>query len=48
MQQKKNVRGYKYMYLSKYSPELNPIENFWSLVEEKRKEFIRKKQNNEV
>lgn len=26
------ARGYKATYLPPYSPELNPIENFWSFV----------------
>jgi hypothetical protein len=26
------ARGYKAIYLPPYSPELNPIENFWSIV----------------
>jgi transposase len=26
------ARGYRAMYLPPYSPELNPIENFWSVV----------------
>lgn len=32
---KKNIerRGYKCVYLSPYSPSLNPIEEFWSKVE---------------
>ncbi|EIE82108.1 hypothetical protein RO3G_06813 [Rhizopus delemar RA 99-880] len=25
-------RGYRYVYLPPYSPELNPIEQFWSVV----------------
>ncbi|KAL1926630.1 hypothetical protein VTP01DRAFT_5525 [Rhizomucor pusillus] len=28
-------RGYRYAYLSSYSPELNPIEQFWSVVKSK-------------
>lgn len=28
-------RGYKCVYLSKYSPELNPIEQFWASVKSK-------------
>jgi transposase len=28
-------RGYKCVYLPPYSPELNPIENFWSIVKKK-------------
>ncbi|KAG1041036.1 hypothetical protein G6F43_012180 [Rhizopus delemar] len=27
-----NSRGYRYVYLPPYSPELNPIEQFWSVV----------------
>lgn len=30
-------RGYKIMYLPAYSPELNPIEQFWSIVKSKLK-----------
>lgn len=30
-------RGYKIMYLPPYSPELNPIEQFWALVKGKMK-----------
>jgi transposase len=30
-------RGYRVMYLSPYSPELNPIEQFWALVKGKMK-----------
>ena len=26
-------RGYDYIYLPSYSPELNPIEQFWSVWE---------------
>jgi transposase len=26
-------RGYNYLYLPYYSPELNPIEQFWSILE---------------
>ncbi|KAG1179640.1 hypothetical protein G6F71_000853 [Rhizopus microsporus] len=28
-------RGYRYVYLPPYSPELNPIEQFWSVVKSK-------------
>ncbi|KAG1202395.1 hypothetical protein G6F70_002293 [Rhizopus microsporus] len=28
-------RGYRYAYLPSYSPELNPIEQFWSVVKSK-------------
>ena len=28
-------RGYRFAYLSSYSPELNPIEQFWSVVKSK-------------
>lgn len=28
-------RGYKCVYLPKYSPELNPIEQFWASVKRK-------------
>lgn len=28
-------RGYKAMYLPAYSPELNPIENFWAVLKSK-------------
>lgn len=28
-------RGYKCVYLPPHSPELNPIENFWSVVKNK-------------
>jgi transposase len=28
-----NSRGYRCAYLSSYSPELNPIEQFWLFVE---------------
>lgn len=28
-------RGYKCVYLPPYSPELNPIENFWSVIKNK-------------
>ncbi|KAG1173555.1 hypothetical protein G6F70_005774 [Rhizopus microsporus] len=30
-------RGYRYAYLPSYSPELNPIEQFWSVVKSKLK-----------
>ncbi|KAG1179506.1 hypothetical protein G6F70_007714 [Rhizopus microsporus] len=30
-------RGYRYVYLPPYSPELNPIEQFWSVVKSKLK-----------
>jgi transposase len=30
-------RGYRCVYLSPYSPELNPIEQFWSIVKSKLK-----------
>jgi transposase len=30
-------RGYRVMYLPPYSPELNPIEQFWALVKGKMK-----------
>ncbi|KAG1473360.1 hypothetical protein G6F56_000996 [Rhizopus delemar] len=35
------MRGYRAIYLHPYSPELNPIENFWSIVKNsvKRSEF---------
>jgi hypothetical protein len=29
------ARGYRSIYLPPYSPELNPIENFWSIVKNK-------------
>ncbi|KAG1046643.1 hypothetical protein G6F43_010879 [Rhizopus delemar] len=29
------ARGYRVMYLTPYSPELNPIEQFWALVKGK-------------
>lgn len=33
--------GYKYIYLPPYSPELNPIEQFWSVVKSGvKREFI--------
>ncbi|KAG0938697.1 hypothetical protein G6F57_006565 [Rhizopus arrhizus] len=28
-------RGYRFIYLPPYSPELNPIEQFWSAVKSK-------------
>ncbi|KAL1926409.1 hypothetical protein VTP01DRAFT_5738 [Rhizomucor pusillus] len=28
-------RGYRYAYLPSYSPDLNPIEQFWSVVKSK-------------
>ena len=30
-------RGYRYIYLPPYSPELNPIEQFWSVLKSKLK-----------
>lgn len=35
------MRGYRAIYLPPYSPELNSIENFWSIVKNsvKRSEF---------
>jgi transposase len=30
-----NSRGYRFVYLPPYSPELNPIEQFWSVVKSK-------------
>jgi transposase len=37
-------RGYKYVYLPPYSPELNPIEQFWSVVKSSvKREFVLKK-----
>lgn len=27
------MRGYRAIYLPPYSPEINPIENFWSAIE---------------
>ena len=33
------VRDYRVMYLLPYSPELNPIEQFWSLVKGKMKRY---------
>lgn len=33
-------RGYKCVHLPAYSPELNPIENFWSIVKNKVKRSI--------
>ncbi|CEJ02197.1 hypothetical protein RMCBS344292_16210 [Rhizopus microsporus] len=37
-------RGYHYIYLPSYSPELNPIEQFWSVVKSKvkRHRFLEK------
>ncbi|KAL1930688.1 hypothetical protein VTP01DRAFT_10850 [Rhizomucor pusillus] len=37
-------RGYRYTYLLSYSPELNPIEQFWSVVKSivKRNRFLEK------
>jgi hypothetical protein len=37
-------RGYPYVYLPPYSPELNPIEQFWSFVKSKvkRNKFLEK------
>ncbi|KAG1375973.1 hypothetical protein G6F60_008482 [Rhizopus arrhizus] len=37
-------RGYQYVYLPPYSPELNPIEQFWSVVKSKvkRNKFLEK------
>lgn len=37
-------RGYQFVYLSPYSPELNPIEQFWSVVKSKakRNKFLKK------
>jgi transposase len=39
-----NSRGYQYVYLPPYSPELNPIEQFWSVVKRKvkRNKFLEK------
>lgn len=37
MRRKIESRGYKIMFLPPYSPELNPIEQFWSLVKGKLK-----------
>lgn len=28
-------RGYKYIFLPPYSPELNPIEQFWAITKSK-------------
>lgn len=37
-------RGYNYLYLPYYSPELNPIEQFWSILESAiKREFVLKK-----
>lgn len=42
----KNIhsRGYRYVYLPPYSPELNPIEQFWSVLKSKvkRSKFLEK------
>jgi transposase len=37
-------RGYRYVYLLPYSPELNPIEQFWPVVKSKvkRNKFLEK------
>ncbi|KAG1442606.1 hypothetical protein G6F56_010995 [Rhizopus delemar] len=37
-------RGYRYVYLPPYSPEMNPIEQFWSVVKSKvkRNKFLEK------
>lgn len=32
------ARGYRSIYLPPYSPELNPIEQFWSIVKNKVKQ----------
>lgn len=39
-----NYRGYRYVYLPPYSPELNPIIQFWSVVKSKleRNKFLEK------
>ena len=39
-----NSRGYIFVYLPPYSPELNPIEEFWSVVKSKvkRNKFLEK------
>jgi hypothetical protein len=37
MKRKIEKRGYKLMHLPPYSPELNPIEQFWALVKRKLK-----------
>ncbi|KAG1446092.1 hypothetical protein G6F46_011913 [Rhizopus delemar] len=37
MVRKIESRGYKVMYLPPYSPELNPIEQFWAIVQGKMK-----------
>lgn len=40
-----NSRGYRFVYLPPYSPELNPIEQFWSVVKSKivkRNKFLEK------
>jgi transposase len=38
-------RGYRCVYLPLYSPELNPIEQFWSVVKSKlkREKLLQKK-----
>lgn len=37
-------RGYKFIYLPPYSPELNPIEQFWFVVKSSAKrEFMLKR-----
>ncbi|CEJ02638.1 hypothetical protein RMCBS344292_16638 [Rhizopus microsporus] len=40
----KESRGYRCIYLPSYSPELNPIEQFWSVVKSKvkRNKFLEK------
>ena len=40
-----NSRGYRYVYLPPYSPELNPIDQFWSVVKSKvkRNKLLEKK-----
>lgn len=37
------IRGYRAIYLPSYSPGLNPVENFWSIVKNsvKRSEFTK-------
>ena len=37
MVRKIESRGYRVMYLPPYSPELNPIEQFWAIVKGKMK-----------
>jgi transposase len=37
MMRKIESRGYKLMYLPPYSPELNPIEQFWAILKGKLK-----------